>query len=204
MWTVAAVAMTTASAGEIVKRDFAVIQDALMNLNSLLQQLDTSILALNEDNIKTDGPALLRLAEIIQPSLIGSAKQIEDSSPLTLQETLSLNTARTALNQNINLTVSDLIKQKPLFDSANLSQQVADEVQVVREMSSQFLGLIETKLDPGAPSQSSQFNSALAVFDSVIATFRGMPTQATGAFSGPGSCVCVAICPAGSFFTPPG
>lgn len=193
--------MTTVAAGEVWTRDLAAIQDTLMDLNSLLQQLDKSILALNDDNIDTDGPALLQLADVIQPSLIGSAKQIEESSPLSLQETLSLNAARTALNQNINLTVGDLIKQKALFDSANLSQQVADEIEVVRDMSGQFFESIQSKLDPGITSEASQFKSALAVFDSVIATFRGLPTQATGTLNGPGSCMCAVTCPAGSFLT---
>lgn len=215
LWKVAAVVAFTAStvvAAEVLRRDFALIQDALGNLNSLLQQLDTSILALNESNIRTAGPALLNLADIIRPSLIGSASQIQSSDPLTLEETQNLNAARTALNANVNLTVSDLIRQKPLFDSAGLSQEVAGELQIVRDMSGQFFGTIQSKLDPGVPSIVTQLNATLGLFDSVIATFRGSSTDATdtsnptnittnasgtGVIDGNGACVCMATCSAG-------
>lgn len=204
VWTMMAAAITVAAAGDLSKRDFALIQGTLDTLNSLLQQLDTSILALNEDNIKIAGPALLQLAGAIQPNLMGSASRIAESNPLSLQETLNLNTARVAFGQNVNLTVSDLLKQKPLFDSANLSEQVAKEIQTVRDMSGQFFEVIQAKLDPAAPSELDQLSSALVIFDSVVSTFRDMPTTATGAQDGTGSCVCVVTCPAGSFFVSSG
>lgn len=199
LWTVTAATITAAVADEVLRRDFTLVQDALSDVNSLLQQIDTSILSLNQDNIKVAGPALLQLADTIRPSLMKAAAQIEPSKPLSLQETLGLNTARAALNQNVNLTVSDLIKQKPLFDAAGLSDEVADEVQMVRDMSGQLFGIIETKLDPGAPSETGQLTAVLVLFDYAVTMFRGSMGNATGNFDGFGSCVCVAICPAGSF-----
>lgn len=199
-----AAAVTVAAAADSSKQDFALIQGSLDNLNSLLQQLDTSILALNKGNIKTAGPALLQLAGAIQPSLMGSASRIAESNPLSLQETLSLNTARVAFGQNVNLTVSDLLRKKPLLDSADLSEQIAKEIQMVRDMSGQFLEVIQAKLDPAAPSELGQLGSALVIFDSVVSTFRGLPTTATGAQDGIGSCVCVVTCPAGSFYVSSG
>lgn len=201
-WTaaaVAAVATTTAVvADKTSRRDFALIQDALNNLNSLLQQLDESILALNEENIATAGPALLQLADFIRPSLVDSVAQIKESEPLSLQDTLNLNTARRALNQNINLTVSDLSKQKPLFDAANLSPKVADELQTVRDMSGNFFDVIQSKLDPEAPSELGRLNATLVVFDSTVATFRDQATTSTGILDSEGACICMVVCPNGS------
>lgn len=205
LWTVAAAAITAATAGQVQKRDFATMQNALMSVNALLQQIDTSILALNQDNVATNGPNLLKLSTSIQPNLEQAASQIAESRPLSLQETLSLNTARMALNQNVNLTVSDLLKQKPLFDAAGLSGQVADEIQTVMEMSSQLFTLIQSKLDPGAPKEIDVLKDAvLATFQSTVNTFRDEPTNATGTFDGDGACICVATCAAGSFFLPSG
>lgn len=117
------------------RRDFNLIQTALNNLNALLRQIDDSILALNTDNITTQGSQILMLGKTVLPSLSGVNAQIQASQPLTLDETLSLNAARTALNQNINLTVNDLIAKKPIFDMANTSSQIADTLQQIRDSS---------------------------------------------------------------------
>lgn len=117
------------------RRDFNLIQTALNNLNALLRQIDDSILALNTDNITTQGSQILMLGKTVLPSLSGVNAQIQASQPLTLDETLSLNAARTALNQNINLTVNDLIAKKPIFDMTNTSSQIADTLQQIRDSS---------------------------------------------------------------------
>lgn len=201
---ITAAAAAAAAAGDISKRDFALIQGAFDDLNSLLQRLDTSILALDEANIATKGPALLELAGTIRPSLMASAAQISTSAPLGLQETLNLNTAREALGQNINLTVGDLVRQRALFAGAGLAEPVAAACQLVRDMAGQFFAAVQAKLDPAAPSELGQLTAALGVFDGVVATFRGLPTTATGARDGAGSCMCVVTCPPGSFSAPLG
>lgn len=205
------------AASEVHRRDFAIIQGALNNVNALLQQIDTSIVGLTSANIATSGAQLLQLGQTILPSLQSVVSQIQASAPLTLDETNGLNAARTALGQNVNLTVSDLIRQKPLFDMAGLSGQVADEVQQVRDASGQLFTVVSSKLAPGAPDLSAQFTESLNVFDMAIAVFRGQavaaapgapgapagpatpPVTGMGTLNGDGSCNCAVTCPAGSF-----
>lgn len=208
----AAAAALVGAASDIHRRDFALIQGALNNVNALLQQIDTSIVGLTAGNIATSGVQLLQLGQTILPSLQTVAAQIQTSAPLSLDETNGLNTARTALGQNVNLTVSDLLRQKPLFDMTGLSGQVADEIQQVRDASGQLFTIINTKLAPGAPDQTNLFTEALNVFDMAIAVFRGQavaatpgapaapaaPVTGTGTLNSDGSCNCAVTCPAGS------
>lgn len=207
----------TASVGvarDIYRRDFALIQGALNNVNSLLQAVDTSITALNTSNIATNGPQLIQLGQGIGPSLNGVLAQIQSSQVLTLDETNGLNTARSALNHNVNLTIGDLIRQKPLFDMVpGLSAQIASGVQQIRAGTSVLFQAISSKLDPAAPDSTHIFNSTLAVFDMAITTFGGQVVSAPAATANPsvdraavmgfgqlaadGSCECTLTCPAG-------
>lgn len=123
-------------------------------------------------------------------------------------------------DQNVNLTISDLLAQKPLFDSASLSPSVADILQQIRDSADTFFTAVTSKL---APSDSNSgvanlFSQALSVFDMAIAVFRGQAVMATpptmapaapaapavtemgvGMLAADGSCDCAAVCPAGSF-----
>lgn len=196
------------------RRDFALIQGALNNVNSLLQTIDTSIVALTPENVATNGPQLLQLGQEIMPTLQGVVAQVQSSQVLTLDETNGLNTARTALNHNVNLTVSDLVRQKPVFDAVpGLSTQVAGVIQQVRDQAGGFFQAITTKLDPAAPDVSSIFTESLAVFDMAIAVFNGqaqgavtggaaagsdsLPVMGLGTIQADGSCQCAVACPAG-------
>lgn len=97
---ITAAAGLVAAAGETVfTRDFASIKGALDNVNALLLQINDQITNLSTQNIASQGPALLQLASVIQPTIGGFSQQIGASAPLTVDETNGLNTARTALSK---------------------------------------------------------------------------------------------------------
>lgn len=96
----AAAAGLVAAAGDIVTtRDFASVKGALDNVNALLLQINDQILNLNAQNVAIQGPALLQLGQVIQPTLGGFNQEVASSEPLTVDETNGLNAARTALSE---------------------------------------------------------------------------------------------------------
>lgn len=140
-----------------------------------------------------------------------------DSCPRVLKEVENLiiafaDTPFTRADQNVNLTVSELIAQKPLFDMVGLDGQVAGIVQQVHDDASNLFNMLQSKLAPSATnSQVTQnFSASLAVFQMAIDVFSGqaavMPSPAAvppmmgeGTMNPDGSCNCDVICPAGSF-----
>lgn len=127
--------------------------------------------------------------------------------------------------QNVNLTVSDLLAQKPLFKTAGLSQTVADILQQTRDSAEGFFSAVTGQLAPVDTNSNTvdQFTQTPNVFDVAIAVFRGQaavmttpPTlpspsaaaapagppvteQGMGMIAADGSYTCMAVCPAGSF-----
>lgn len=208
-----ATAALAGAASDVHRRDFNLVQGALNSVNSLLQQVDISIVSLNSSNIAAAVPQLFQLSQAIAPSLQSSTSQIQASQPLTLDETNGLNTARTALQQNLNLTMSDLIRQKPLFDQVNATELVASQITQIRDRSGVVFQAITSKLDPAAPSVNDLSTQTIAVFDMAIAVFNGQnavgsaasmaatpPTLGVGTIVD-GACVCAVTCPAGSLMT---
>lgn len=211
----AATAALAGAASEVHRRDFNLIQGALNSVNTLLQQIDISITSLNSSNVAAAVPQLLQLGQAIAPSLQSTLAQIEASRSLTLDETNGLNTARAALAQNVNLTVSDLIRQKPLFDAANATRPVAAQIAQVRDQTGVIVGAITAKLDPAAPSAADLATQTEAVFNMAIAVFEGQaaapatdtppatatsgtsPTVAVGTIVD-GVCDCAVTCPGGT------
>lgn len=209
--TAALVGAVTA-VSHVHKRDFTLIQSTLNNVNGLLGKIDNSINALNTTNVATDGPQLLQLGQGVPASLQGVLDQIQASQVLTVDETNGLNSARTALSNNINLTISDLVRQKPLFDSIpGLSNRIADDVQQVRNITGILLQVVASKLNPAAQGGAPPFGSSLAVFEMAITIFRGQaatnnaasttpaspPVTGVGTLNADGSCNCAVTCPAG-------
>lgn len=122
------------------------------------------------------------------------------------------NTSSCYADQNINLTVSELISQKPLFDMVGLDSQVAGILQQVHDDASNLFGLVQSKLAPATTNSvvTDNFSASLQVFQMAIDVFSGqaavMPSPAAvppmmgeGTINADGSCNCDVTCPAGSF-----
>jgi hypothetical protein len=198
-----------AASAQSQKRDLASIQSSLNAINEGLQRVDTAILGL----AKGTGPTLLELGTQAVPLLQNASAQIRQSQPLSLEDSLNLATTTQALRQNTNLTINDLIAQKPLIDQAGSTALVAAGLQQQRDASNDLAVALTTKVAPDTPNVVPAINELAGIFDRAIAVFTGGAdpgAMMTGAVKAPvtvtgmgtinpdGSCNCAAECPAGS------
>jgi len=196
-------AVCAASSTENRKRDLASIQSSLDAINVGLQRIDTAILGLATGT----GPSLLELGMQAVPLLQNASAQIRQSEPLSLEDSVNLGTTTQALRQNTNLTINDLIAQKPLLDQAGSSALVAAGLQQQRDASNDLAVTLASRVAPNTPNVVPALNELAGIFDRAIAAFSGAdpgaaaqlpPVTGMGTINPDGSCNCAAECPAGS------
>lgn len=158
-----------AASPETRKRDLASIQSSLDAINVGLQRVDTAILGLATGT----GPTLLQLGQQSVPLLQNASAQIRQSEPLSLEDSLNLATTTMALRQNTNLTINDLIAQKPLLDQAGSSGLVAAGLQQQRDASNDLAVALASKVAPDTPNVVPALNELAGIFDRAIAAFSG-------------------------------
>ena len=151
------------------KRDLASIQSSLDAINAGLQRVDTAILGLASGT----GAALLQLGQQSVPLLQNASAQIRQSEALSLEDSLNLATTTMALRQNTNLTINDLIAQKPLLDQAGSSALVAAGLQQQRDASNDLAVALASKVAPDTPNVVPALNELAGIFDKAIAAFSG-------------------------------
>lgn len=162
-------AVYAASSPENRKRDLASIQSSLDAINVGLQKVDTAILGLAQGT----GASLLELGQQAVPLLQNASAQIRQSEPLSLEDSLNLATTTQALRQNTNLTINDLIAQKPLLDQAGSTPLVAAGLQQQRDASNDLAVALASKVAPDTPNVVPALNELAGIFDRAIATFSG-------------------------------
>ncbi|KKY37734.1 putative cell wall protein [Diaporthe ampelina] len=158
-----------AASPENHKRDLASIQSSLEAINVGLQRVDTAILGLATGT----GVSLIQLGMQAVPLLQNASAQIRQSGPLSLEDSLNLATTTSALRQNTNLTINDLIAQKPLLDQAGSSAIVAAGLLQQRDASSDLAVALASKVAPDTPNVVSALNELASIFDRAIAAFSG-------------------------------
>ncbi|POS69529.1 hypothetical protein DHEL01_v212077 [Diaporthe helianthi] len=162
-------AVYAASSSENRKRDLESIQSSLDAINVGLLRVDTAILGLASGT----GPSLLQLGQQAVPLLQNASAQIRQSQPLSLEDSLNLGSTTQALRQNTNLTINDLIAQKPLLDQVGSSALVAAGLQQQRDASSDLAVALASKVAPDTPNVISALNELSGIFDRAIAAFSG-------------------------------
>lgn len=131
----------------LVAGDVVSIQNALNALNQGLQRVDIAAIGIPNGTF----PALAVLMEQA-PALLQNASQvIAASPPLNLADTQSLGVAISALQMNVNLSITDLMAQKPLIDAAGQTQTVLQGVQDLRDAGLGVWNTLMGKLDLSAP-----------------------------------------------------
>lgn len=158
-----------AASSETHKRDLASIQSSLDAINVGLQRVDTAILGL----AKGTGASLLQLGMQAVPLLQNASAQIRQSQPLSLEDSLNLDTTTSALRQNTNLTINDLIAQKPLIDQAGSTGLVAAGLLQQRDASNDLALALASKVAPDTPNVVAALNELAGIFDRAIAAFNG-------------------------------
>lgn len=158
-----------AASPENHKRDLASIQSSLDAINVGLQRVDTAILGLATGT----GANLLQLGMQAVPLLQNASAQIRQSQPLSLEDSLNLATTTSALRQNTNLTINDLIAQKSLIDQAGSTALVAAGLQQQRDASNDLAVALASKIAPDTPNVVQALNELAGIFDRAIAAFSG-------------------------------
>lgn len=163
------------------KRDLASIQSSLDAINVGLQKVDTAIL----DIAQGTGASLLQLGAQAVPLLQNASAQIRQSGALSLEDSLNLATTTMALRKNTNLTINDLIAQKPLLDQAGSSALVAAGLGQQRDASSDLAVALASKVAPDTPNVVQSIDELAGIFDRAIAVFSNNSSSAAAAAAVP-------------------
>ncbi|KAI3395072.1 hypothetical protein diail_1829 [Diaporthe ilicicola] len=151
------------------KRDLASIQSSLDAINVGLQKVDTAVLGIAQGT----GPQLLQLGQQAVPLLQNASAQIRQSAQLSLEDSLNLAATTQALRMNTNLTINDLIAQKPLLDQSGSSPLVAAGLSQQRDASNDLAVALASKVAPDTPNVVQSLDELAGIFDRAIAAFSG-------------------------------
>ncbi|KAI3402009.1 hypothetical protein diail_3983 [Diaporthe ilicicola] len=161
-------AATGAAADEHMRRDLGSIQASLGSVNMALASLDSSIL---------DNPAspkvLLNSMNVLQV-IQQATSSVGASQPLGLADTSNLKATTDSLVSNVNVTITDLINQKQVFDRLGLTKIVLIQVQNIQGAALSLASSLASKVDPaasnlavdGISALSSALQRGVAVFNS--------------------------------------
>lgn len=128
------------------RRDVTSIQNALDIINEGIRRADIATIGLQNGT----GPALAALESHAGALLTNATAVIGASAPLDLQDSLSLTVSTRALRSNLNLSLNDLIAQKPLLDAAGESRLLLGAITGEKDLGLALANALVSKLDPGA------------------------------------------------------
>ncbi|KAG8169952.1 hypothetical protein KVR01_000697 [Diaporthe batatas] len=147
--------VAAAGAGQYMRRDLGSIQGALAGVNTALARLDSAILKNPAD------PKVLFTSISVLESIQQATDSINASQPLGSDDTSNLKATTDSLVSNVNLTVTDLIKQKPVFDRLKLDKVVLLQVQNIQGAALVLASTLASKVDPTASALALDGISAL-------------------------------------------
>lgn len=140
---------------QVMRRDLGSIQASLGGVNTALASLDSAILKNPAD------PKVLFSSINVLDSIQQATASINASQPLGPADTSNLKATTDSLVSNVNLTITDLINQKPLFDRLNLEKVVLLQVQNIQGAALVLASTLASKVDPAASSLALDGISAL-------------------------------------------
>ncbi|KKY35604.1 putative cell wall protein [Diaporthe ampelina] len=149
--------VVAATGNEDMRRDLGSIQASLGGVNTALASLDSAILS-DPANPKV----LLSSINVLQ-SIQQATASINASQPLGAADTSNLKATTDSLVSNVNVTVTDLISQKPLFDLLGLEKVVLLQVQNIQGAALALASTLASKVDPAASSLALQGIDALTM-----------------------------------------
>lgn len=160
---------TLAAAGaDNMRRDLGSIQAALGGVNTALASLDSSII-----NHPASPKVLLNSMAVLQ-TIQQATTSINASQPLSLADTANLKATTDSLVSNVNVTITDLISQKELFDRLNLNKIVLIQVLNIQGAALALASTLASKVDPAASNIAVDGISALtATLQRGVAVFDG-------------------------------
>ncbi|KAK1990145.1 hypothetical protein LX36DRAFT_621172, partial [Colletotrichum falcatum] len=166
------------SAGPVIvarKGKGDVITGAIGMVMTSLKKLDTAVNSVSA----TDANSLqgvLTAAQGAQTTLEKAATQIQGADDLGLFQALGLQQTAGDLVTQVQTTLGDLEKKKPVFDQLGVSSVVADQLQAQKTGSNQLQETLLSKLPaiarPIAEKSTGELGTAI---DSAIATYKKPP-----------------------------
>ncbi|KAG6361776.1 hypothetical protein INS49_010005 [Diaporthe citri] len=161
--------VATTGTEQDMRRDLGSIQASLGGVNTALASLDSAIL-----NDPANPKVLFSSINVLE-SIQQATSSINASQPLGPADTSNLKATTDSLVSNVNVTVTDLINQKPLFNRLGLEKVVSLQLQNIQGAALALASTLASKVDPGASSLALEGISALN-----MALQRGVTFTVTG------------------------
>lgn len=170
-----AAATTAGAEQQDTRRDLGSIQASLGGVNTALASLDSAIL-----NDPANPKVLFSSINVLE-AIQQATASINSSQPLGPADTSNLKATTDSLVSNVNVTVTDLIGQKPLFDRLGLEKVVLVQVQNIQGAALALASTLASKVDPGASGVALEGISALSVaLQRGVAVYAGGGTSTMG------------------------
>lgn len=147
--------MATTGTEQDMRRDLGSIQASLGGVNTALASLDSAIL-----NDPANPKVLFSSINVLE-AIQQATASINASQPLGPADTSNLKATTDSLVSNVNVTVTDLINQKSLFNYLNLEKVVLLQMQNIQGAALSLASTLASKVDPGASSVALEGISAL-------------------------------------------
>lgn len=138
-----------------MRRDLGSIQASLGGVNTALASLDSAIL-----NDPANPKVLFSSINVLE-AIQQATASINASQPLGPADTSNLKATTDSLVSNVNVTVTDLISQKTLFNYLNLEKVVLLQMQNIQGAALSLASTLASKVDPGASGVALEGISAL-------------------------------------------
>lgn len=165
--------VATTGTEQDMRRDLGSIQASLGGVNTALASLDSAIL-----NDPANPKVLFSSINVLE-SIQQATASINASQPLGPADTFNLKATTDSLVSNVNVTVTDLINQKPQFERLNLEKVVLLQVQNIQGAALGLASTLASKVDPGASSLALEGISALNMaLQRGVAVYDGSGTSA--------------------------
>lgn len=147
--------MATTGTEQDMRRDLGSIQASLGGVNTALASLDSAIL-----NDPANPKVLFSSINVLE-AIQQATASINASQPLGPADTSNLKATTDSLVSNVNVTVTDLISQKSLFNYLNLEKVVLLQMQNIQGAALSLASTLASKVDPGASGVALEGISAL-------------------------------------------
>lgn len=147
--------MATTGTEKDMRRDLGSIQASLGGVNTALASLDSAIL-----NDPANPKVLFSSINVLE-AIQQATASINASQPLGPADTSNLKATTDSLVSNVNVTVTDLISQKSLFNYLNLEKVVLLQMQNIQGAALSLASTLASKVDPGASGVALEGISAL-------------------------------------------
>lgn len=147
--------MATTGTEHDMRRDLGSIQASLGGVNTALASLDSAIL-----NDPANPKVLFSSINVLE-AIQQATASINASQPLGPADTSNLKATTDSLVSNVNVTVTDLISQKSLFNYLNLEKVVLLQMQNIQGAALSLASTLASKVDPGASGVALEGISAL-------------------------------------------